>query len=137
MKTKPGRPWFYPLIRWRIGETGPTTVFTVGKTIYTSSLRSVSADVLTHEYQHSFQQASAAPILGTIVWWLRYLASPSYRLAQEAAAYQSQYRFHQPRDKNERARYLSGLASTLAGPLYGRMIDFQAARTAILNGFAP
>lgn len=137
MRLKQGRPWFYALIRWRIGDTGPSTLFTVGNTVYVSELESVSADVMTHERQHRVQQLSIAPFLGPYIWWARYLWSPAFRLAQEAEAYRVQYRLHQPKDKNSRARYLTGLASTLAGPLYGRMIDFQAALSTIRAVTAP
>lgn len=137
MKTKSGRPWFAFLIDRYVGKTGPNTLYTVGSTVYTSDIQGViGQDVLTHEFEHSLQQRRAAPILGVWVWWVRYLLSPSYRLAQETAAYRQQYHWAAPSDKNQRARYLTALAGGLAGPLYGHMVDFQTARTMIVQAVA-
>lgn len=133
MKTKTGRPWFAFLIDRLVGKTGPNTIYTVGKTIYTSSIASIGQDIMLHESQHARQQAAAAPILGVLVWWVRYLLSTQYRLNQELDAYRHQYRWMRPSDKNAAARYAVALAGVLAGPLYGRVIDFQAARQAILR----
>lgn len=105
------------------------TIFTYGSDVYVPSGRPLDSELIAHEAVHIKQQ------IDPVGWWDAYLKSEKFRISQELPAYKAQYeefcRNH--KDRNERARYLVQLAGFMAGPLYGRMIDFHAARAFIMG----
>lgn len=80
--------------------------------------------LLSHEAVHVKQQDGNPD-----AWWERYFVDVEWRVEQELAAYREQYRTFKilRTDRNERARYAVGLAGFMAGPLYGKVIDFSRA----------
>jgi hypothetical protein len=115
--------------RRELGATEATTVFTYGKTVYVPGGFGLSFDLETHEAVHTRQQGE-----DPAGWWERYFADPLFRLEQETEAYRAQYRAfcRLNKDRNEQARFLTHVAGTLAGKLYGGIVSFHAARQSIL-----
>jgi len=103
------------------------TFFTYGDIIYNPGGVEIQPSVLEHEEVHCDQQKSYQG--GVDGWWGRYLVDPLFRVQQEAEAYGMQYRFlcAHHKDRNRRVRILMELAAMLAGPMYGRTINRQAA----------
>ena len=118
------------LSQFRVNVEG--TFWTYGDTIYSPGGLNVPPDIQAHEEQHSVQQAAHEG--GKDGWWREFLASPRFRLEQEAEAYGAQYRFYCENvgDRNKRALFLHRLAATLAGPLYQVAVSVQQARAMIL-----
>lgn len=103
-------------------------VFTYGDTLFNPNRGEISQPLMRHEETHCKQQGDNPE-----AWWERYLGDAQWRVQQEIAAYRAQYKaakklYH---DRERRHAYLSRLASDLSGPIYGNVIGFTAARTAI------
>lgn len=112
------------------GITPPdTAVYTYGDTIYNPSGHELPEDLIRHERKHSLQHAA----IGAREWWNSWLTSPTFRVEQELAAYQVQYRYFRGirKDRNEQARFAFFLAQQLSGPMYGRSISFHEAHRRI------
>ena len=104
-------------------------VFVWGKDIYTKY--KLDQPLFVHEYTHCEQQ-QLSKWYG-IIWLIRYIKSPKFRLSQELEAYQNQYKYYcfRDKDKNYRAKFLNKLASDLSSPLYNNLISFSQALEAI------
>ncbi len=100
------------------------TVVTYGDTIYNPGQIRIPPHLEKHEETHSKQQGKNPD-----AWWSRYIADPYFRIDQEAEAYARQYDFicKGAKDRNYRTRLMPELARTLSGPLYGNIIDTNAA----------
>ena len=105
------------------------TVFTYGKYIYNPGGHNISEDLLIHEETHMNQQNDPKS------WWYEYLHDKDFRLEQELEAYNNQYEFYEniEHDRNNRAKFLSKIASDLSGDMYGRMIEYKDALDKIKN----
>lgn len=106
----------------------PQAVFTYADTCYSpSGVTDLSADLIRHEETHSEQQYHDTT--HARVWWQRWIMDPEWRVEQEAEAYAEQYKFlcGRHKDRNVRAQYLHGLATQLAGPMYGNAIKHRDA----------
>lgn len=95
------------------------TVYSYGNIIYDPGNHSwiVTNSVIAHEVTHMRQQGN----MGSIdQWWVKYLADPEFRKAQEAEAYHVQYKHYctVDRDRNNQAKYLNILANDFSSPLY-------------------
>ena len=67
-------------------------------------------------------------------WWEKYLTDDDFRLAQELDAYAVQYGYVKelPQvDAKKSAWFLDRCAETLSSPMYGNLLTFQKAKTAI------
>lgn len=101
-----------------------TTIFTYAPDIYVPSGEFLSAPLYSHELVHLEQQGTSPD-----VWWERYFVDVEFRVEQEIPAYRKQYQkfcFAQ-KDRNARARFAAAIASDMAGPLYGKVMDFTKA----------
>lgn len=103
---------------------GEGVAFAVGRTIHASSR--LTDDEMAHELVHVDQQERVG---GPEVWWHLYFRDPEFRLGQEAEAYRTQYGkiCARTRSREERFHFLDQMAKLLAGPLYGRMVDYATA----------
>lgn len=120
-----GLPPVYPEIVAH-GITPPdTAIYTYGDIIFNPSGGELSDDLKRHEETHQLQHA----MIGARHWWTMWLNDPRFRVEQELAAYQKQYRFFcgVRRDRNEQARFAVALARAMAGPMYGNVISFDEA----------
>src|SRR3984957_18128816 len=64
--------------------------FCWGETIFNPRGGKIPEAILAHERVHSRQQEPEGPT----AWWGRYLTDPTFRLAQEVAAYAAEFRWH-------------------------------------------
>lgn len=101
-----------------------TVVFTYGDTIYVPGGAELADHIIAHEETHIGQQGADPD-----AWWSRYIDDQYFRTEQEAEAYAKQYAFlcKRIKDRNQRARILLDLGRILASPMYGKVIDQQAA----------
>ena len=106
-------------------------VYTWGDTIHNPSGATVGPDIVAHEEVHE-QQQNGDPS----GWWHKYMGNIYFRLAEEARAYQVQYRTYckHVKDRNEQARYLLQIAGHLSSNVYGNMITQAEAVKLIANG---
>lgn len=113
-----------PDIRWENG-----IVFTYGYNIH--SIRQLTPDLLVHEMVHVRQQTTGP--LSPDEWWERYLEDSDFRLAQETEAYKEQVVFLRKVVKNREdvAKQVHRIAQLLSGPIYGNLISYQQAMSAI------
>lgn len=96
----------------------PGIVFTYGDTIYNLQGHPLRPDFLVHEEVHVQRQDKPAE------WWERYLTDVEFRLQEELAAYQEQYKFMEVNySRADRRRILKAIARDLSGPMYGSMIS--------------
>jgi hypothetical protein len=105
------------------------TVFTYGDTLYAPNVNfKLPPDLLAHEQTHTIQQGA-----DPAGWWDKYLKDKDFRLQQEIEAYRNQYRFFCKfvKGRNERFNFLRTIAMDLSGSLYGNLIGFIDATSAI------
>lgn len=97
-------------------------LFTYGDTIYNPDGVDIPDHIIVHEEVHEKQQAKEG--MTPELWWGKFLRDTEFRLDQESEAYGVQYAFFckHRKDRNERNRFLRGLAGSLSGPLYGNSI---------------
>ena len=110
-------------------------IFTYGTKIYNPSGAAISGALKCHESVHSQSQLMGTPQ----EWWERYLAEPLFRLEEELIAHRAEYRAFRgwTPDRNAVARELHAIAQRLAGPLYGGLITYAAARRMITVDVEP
>lgn len=107
------------LIRWRIGQPPPTAIITYGRTIYRLTPQgNLPRDLLVHEETHCRQQGRTP-----FVWWVRYLASPRFRITQEAEAYRAQLESATMLDRYRRQLFRREFALVLSGSMYGYAVS--------------
>lgn len=123
------------------GALTPATIYAYGSTIYVpggeakvGSLHvpaglELPPHLIVHEETHFDQQAEAG---GASAWWERYLVDDAFRLAQEVQAYRAELAAI-PTRADRRRRYAS-VVTTLAGPLYGRLVSKPEARALLSAG---
>jgi len=99
-------------------------IFTYGDTIYNPHGVSISEWLLEHEKVHMKQQQA-----GVEDWWKRYLEDPAWRLEQELEAHQREFRVfcNKVHNREKRNKALVTMASRLASPMYGNLINVRAA----------
>lgn len=119
-------PAVYDLICEKIGMPPATAIFTYAPDVYSpGGTHLVTPDLEVHENVHMAEQLE----MTAKKWWARYLDDPQFRLEAEMRAYRAQYA-HAKRlvkDRNRLARYRVGLAFSMAGAIYGRVMTFDAA----------
>ena len=108
-------------------------IFTYGETIFNPGGKEIAPWIIAHERVHTQQQGD--DVEG---WWRKYIDDPKFRFAQELEAHRVEWRTwlgaradFRPRSRVERRGMMAVIASRLAGPIYGRMVDFSTARRMI------
>ena len=127
LKIKNEYPPNYEKIKAAFDVDGKEVCFAYGDTIYNPLKGDIPEHLMVHEAIHSKQQNTDPE-----GWWDRYLTDPMFRLEQEIQAYASQY-IYVKRLYNEKvySTFLDGLAHDLASEIYGNIITFDKARSAI------
>jgi len=105
-------------------------LFAWGITLYNPKGNAVPPHLMVHEKVHQMQQRE----VGVEKWWDRYLKDKDFRLNQEVEAYAYQYQFVKKEVNARTAKtFLFALASDLASPVYGNMIQYGRAESLIRN----
>lgn len=99
-------------------------LFTYGDIIYNPDGVNIPDHIIVHEEVHEKQQSQEG--MTPELWWGKFLRDIEFRIDQESEAYAVQYRFFckHKKDRNQRNRFLVGLAQSLSGPLYGKSISY-------------
>ena len=103
-------------------------IYTYYPHIYVQVEAILPDDLMVHEATHLAQQEMHLPAL----WWDRYLKDDEFLLEQEIQAYGNQLAYALligPRARADRLK--DQLASDLASDVYGKIISFTKAETAI------
>jgi hypothetical protein len=105
-------------------------IFVYAPYIYSPAGIELRPDLIAHEEVHVTRQGD-----DPAGWWAKYLVDKDFRLREELAAYQVQYRYmEQHYDRAKRRAILSSIAKDLSGPMYGGIITKQQAIKLIKNG---
>lgn len=105
-------------------------VFVYAPYIYSPAGIELRPDLKAHEEVHVTRQGDDPQ-----AWWDKYLVDKDFRLREELAAYQVQYKFMEANYSREKRRaILSSIAKDLSGPMYGGIITKQQAIKLIKNG---
>ena len=107
-------------------------VFTYGDVLYNPKNLEIADHLLEHEKVHVTQQKK----MGPAEWWQKYFNDKEFRLRQEVEAYGAQYRLVKKDDQYTEATkkaFLTELAFALSGSIYGNIINYQRAESAIRN----
>lgn len=98
------------------------------------SLNPVPQDLYVHECVHLIRQGAGKDLALAEEWWSRYVTETAFRLEEETLAYREQYKFIARRVKKPLAfEHAKRLAMSMASPVYGNMISFNAALNAIIK----
>lgn len=99
-------------------------IFTYGHTIYNPAGVHLDRPLIAHESVHMRQQGD-----DPAAWWERYLIDPEWRLQQELEAHRVEWHVFRIRcfSREKRNRFLFGLATRLASPMYGKLITIKDA----------
>lgn len=107
-------------------------VFCYGDIIYNPFKSEVTPDLEIHEDTHRIQQGTAPDI-----WWEKYLTDTTFRLNQEIEAYAKQYQFacklvdEIKGPATMKKAILESIAKSLSSDMYGNIISYSQAETAI------
>lgn len=116
----------FPIVRTHKG-----IIYAWGDRIYNPDGITIPGELLVHERVHMDRQGSAVEM-----WWRFYLADPEFRLREEIPAHVAEHRAF-CRDyatggwAKARRMHLHYAAQRLSSPIYGSMITYDRARTAI------
>lgn len=110
----------FPLAKKKIG-----IIFAWGDAIFNPWSVEISIPLRMHEGVHMERQG-ADPEL----WWLQYIASAEFRLAEELPAHAAEYGelIADLPNRNHRRRALAIVAAKLAAPLYGGLVSVNQAK---------
>lgn len=116
----------FPIVRER-----KSIIYAWGDRIYNPDGIVIPAELFVHEQVHMDRQGSTVE-----AWWRCYLSDPEFRLNEEIPAHAAEYRAfcannRQGERRNARRLYLHAAAKRLSSPIYGSMISYDHARTAI------
>lgn len=116
----------FPAVKFR-----PSIIFAWSPNIYNPSGNTLPFHIIEHEKVHHIQQRGEPEL-----WWKMYLLDAAFRLEQETQAYQRQWDVVQRMDydRKQRRELLAGMARDLSGPMYGRIVSFEAAKKTIRLG---
>lgn len=110
-------------------------IFAYDHKIYNPGGGRLPLELLAHEKVHFGQQDKfdSDGDRGVEGWWMRFLASPEFRLSQEIPAHKEEYRVfcRYNKDRNERSKMLRTLGQRLSAPMYGSIITTNLAMKAI------
>ena len=108
-----------------------STIFTFGDVIHNPEHLIFDEEYVRHEELHAEQQNHNPEDAGK--WWARYLQDQYFRVDQEAKAYALQYDWwaahdvKRGKDRNWRSRKLLQVATSLASPMYGSVVNVDGA----------
>jgi hypothetical protein len=115
-----------------VAKAGAGIIFTHGRTIYNPNGVKIEPWLRAHEGVHSSRQG---PNEATVArWWERYLEDVEFRLCEEIPAHRAEFKCY--RDLGRKNNWDLGhalhlCAERLSGALYGNLISYANARTAI------
>lgn len=109
----------YTAINRAFKVRGKGVWFCYGDTIYNPSRLKIPPSIMAHETVHMHQQGD-----DPAKWWTDYIRDREFRLHQEIPAHCAEYRWFK---NNGMAAPLGMIATRLASPLYGNLIDFETA----------
>lgn len=138
------RPPMWDLIDKTFKVAGKPILFAWGDRIFDPERVGVTREMHSHEEIHGERQMYYKPAREDEAkfnwqpveqWWLRYIAEPAFRLAEEIPAHRAEYLSFckRHRDRGACSKMLTYIASKLASPLYGGLITLAAARDAIMR----
>lgn len=111
------------------GQLPNEVIFAWGNVIFCPGGGDVSPSLRAHEAVHGVRQNGDPQ-----GWWDRYLADPDFRLAEEIPAHRAEFRRAiRNLSATEQHKVLARIANRLASPLYGGLVDYAGARSAILS----
>lgn len=110
---------------------GKPVIFAYGDTVYNPSRVKIPPQLVAHEAVHLDRQGSDPK-----TWWDRYISDPQFRLEEEIPAHQAEYINLVERGISV-MQACDWIATRLASPLYGGLIDFDKARTIIASAEWP
>ncbi len=132
MKIVKGRPPNFDEIVAAIPHAAnPNVLFAYGNTIYTPSGSEISPWIVAHEEIHSMRQGADPD-----GWWRRYLVDKQFRFTEELVAHRCEWRTWMNmgvRNRHDKRFMMRIIAGRLSGPLYGSIVNFDAARTMIMT----
>lgn len=107
-------------------------VFTYFDAIYTKD--PMPQDLFIHECVHYVRQGAGENEELAKEWWDRYVNETKFRLDEELLAYREQYKFIFNKSNRQISfEHAKRLALDLSSPIYGRMITFNEALSAIMK----
>lgn len=113
-------------------EPSEHTVVTFHDAIYTS--RPMAQDLFVHECVHYARQGGGQDIELARQYVDLYLTNDDFRLQEELMAYREQYKFLLKHMNRPQAfEHVKVLAAHLSSPLYGNIISFGQALSAIMK----
>lgn len=129
---------------------GKAILFAWGETIFNPAGVDVPPELVAHEKVHGRRQLGAA-IHGTArgedavrQWWHRYIADPTFRLAEEIPAHVAEFgvlcannRGRWRSERNMRRTLAAHVARKLSSPLYGRLIGLNEAKQLLMDASKP
>ncbi|MCH8135387.1 MAG: hypothetical protein IIB77_05340 [Proteobacteria bacterium] len=112
-------------------------IFSWGDRLYNPTRMEIPPELIAHEAVHAERQGGGQEIID---WWVHYIDSRAFRLAEEIPAHCAEYQHVLAHgNRTERRAALRVTAERLAAPLYGRMITpaeaIKALRTAERVGY--
>lgn len=130
------RPPLWDIIDKTFHVAGKPILFAWGDRIFNPEGVHVPKELHAHEEIHGARQLEACDLSDPVhQWWLKYIADPAFRLAEEIPAHRAEYLSFCKRhaDRNLRSRALSSIAMKLAAPLYGSLVTVREARDLIMR----
>jgi len=131
MKIVPGYPPNIDDIDAAFKVKGQKIIYAYGDRVYAANGATVSPEKVAHEAVHCVRQGD--DVNG---WWMRYIAEPAFRLAEEVPAHVAEYvaMCEMSGGRSARRRAIKIVAAQLASPLYGRLLSYDEAKRVILTG---
>ena len=105
---------------------GKPVIYCYGDTIHNPARIKVPPQLIVHEGVHSMRQGS-----GPEHWWQRYITDPQFRLDEEIEAHRAECHCLIERGMPQQ-QAIDTVASRLASPIYGRIIDYQRAKAVLV-----
>jgi len=104
---------------------GKQVIYAYGDKIYNPQNIEIHPALMEHEIVHCIRQNQTS----VDEWWEKYIANPSFRLAEEVLAHRAEY-LAQCRDapRQRRRQLLKATAERLAHPLYGKLVTVKEAK---------
>lgn len=133
VKSRP--PNFDKIVAAIPAAAGEKVMFTYGDAIYVPNGADVPPWLIAHEQVHSLRQGQSPD-----VWWDRYLSDRQFRFTEELVAHRIEWITWVnggTRNRHDKRGMMKVIAGRLSGPLYGRQVSFDAARTMILADPSP
>lgn len=122
MKVIQAFPPNFAAINAAFNVRGKRVLFAYGDRIYNPARFQVPPHLIVHEGVHGRRQGDDPD-----GWWRRYIAERAFRLAEEIPAHAAEYRSIGTPEALDR------VAKRLSSPLYGSLISYDYAVTAVMG----